>query len=82
MDSLGQDNTVRNYVADDWVKPGSDEDVPTINPTTGAELATVPLSSQADVDEAGEAANDAFAERSSPAAEERILPLFELKIAP
>lgn len=79
LESIGQSSTVRNYVDGDWHAAAGTDELTSVNPATGAELATVPFSSADDIDEAVEAGNEAFEEWSARPVEERIQPLFQLK---
>ncbi|THE63206.1 CoA-acylating methylmalonate-semialdehyde dehydrogenase [Salinadaptatus halalkaliphilus] len=79
IESLGANQTVRNYVGGDWIRPEASAELTTIDPATGAELATVPCSSAAAVDDAVRTGNEAFETWSSRPVEERIQPLFRLK---
>lgn len=55
-------NTLRNYVGGRWVASGSPNRVDVINPATAEALASVPLSTPAEVDRAARAAAAAFPE--------------------
>lgn len=68
-----------NYVNNEWRESRSSERMVTINPATGEELAEVPFSLPAEVDEAAQAAAQAQVDwRNTPVAE-RIQYLFKLK---
>ncbi len=68
-----------NYVNNEWRESRSPERMVTINPATGEELAEVPFSLPAEVDEAAQAAAQAQVDwRNTPVAE-RIQYLFKLK---
>src|SRR5471032_2025579 len=68
-----------NYVGGSWRRPRSTSAAPVINPATTESIASVPLSSAADVDDAVAAARAAFpAWRRTPPLE-RIQYLFALK---
>ncbi|MFB6104123.1 MAG: CoA-acylating methylmalonate-semialdehyde dehydrogenase [Halobacteriaceae archaeon] len=71
--------TVQNYVDGAWVDVTGDGGQPVRNPATGAELATVPFSDEAAVDEAVAAGQSAFEQWGSTPVEDRIQPLFRLK---
>src|SRR4051812_27379538 len=68
-----------NYVNGSWVRPITTEYTPIINPATAETLAEVPLSNEADVAAAVEAASAAFPEWRRTPPEERIQYLFKLK---
>jgi len=68
-----------NYVGGSWRRPRSTSSLPVINPATAESIASVPMSSSADVDDAVAAARAAFpAWRRTPPGE-RIQYLFALK---
>lgn len=69
---------VQNYIDGEWKTPAADGQ-PVINPATGETLTHVGFSSQADVDSAVQAGQEAFETWSSTPVEERIQPLFALK---
>ena len=70
---------MRNYVEGDWRRSTAAETLPVFNPATGEELARVPLSPAAEVDQAVQAAARAFpAWRRTPVSE-RVQFLFRLK---
>jgi malonate-semialdehyde dehydrogenase (acetylating)/methylmalonate-semialdehyde dehydrogenase len=70
---------LRNYIAGAWRQPRSGHSAPVINPATAEPVASVPMSSHADVDDAVAAARAAFpAWRRTPPGE-RIQYLFALK---
>jgi malonate-semialdehyde dehydrogenase (acetylating)/methylmalonate-semialdehyde dehydrogenase len=73
------EGTVRNYVGGSWHSPDATEEIPVTNPATGEELARVPFSSDAAVDEAVASASEAFETWQSTPVEERIQPLFRYK---
>jgi malonate-semialdehyde dehydrogenase (acetylating)/methylmalonate-semialdehyde dehydrogenase len=79
LESIGQRKRVRNYVDGDWRDASGDDELTSVNPATGEELATVPFSSAADVDEIVRSGNEAFEAWSDRPVEERIQPLFRLK---
>lgn len=78
-ESLSAADKVQNYVAGQWQTPSSEEGQPVVNPATNKELASLSFSTEADLDEAVAAANDAFETWRHRAVEERIEPLFELQ---
>ena len=68
-----------NFVAGAWRRPEAAEWLEVHNPATGEVLARVPLSPEAEVERAAQAAQAAFpAWRRTPPAE-RIQPLFRMK---
>jgi malonate-semialdehyde dehydrogenase (acetylating) / methylmalonate-semialdehyde dehydrogenase len=71
---------VPNYINGQWAEPAASEwrDVP--NPATGEILAQVPLADASEVDKAVQAAAAAFPEWRRTPAEDRIQPLFKLKM--
>ena len=72
-------DTVNNYVSGEWVDPTGDDGQAVVNPATNDDLARVGFSTAEDVDEAVQAANEAFVEwRRTPAAE-RVQYVFDLK---
>src|SRR6267142_2465572 len=70
---------VPNYVNGRWVESTSKEWRDVINPASGEVLASVPMSSDAEVLAAIEAAHAAFPAWRRTPAEDRIQPLFKLK---
>jgi malonate-semialdehyde dehydrogenase (acetylating) / methylmalonate-semialdehyde dehydrogenase len=52
--------TLKNYIGGEWVESSSAKTEIVVNPATGEELAIVPLSTKAEVDQAVQAANEAF----------------------
>lgn len=71
---------VLNYVGGNWVESKTSEWRDVINPATGETVAMSPLSTAAEVDAAVEAAAAAFREWRRTPAEDRIQPLFKLKM--
>src|SRR5437762_7464774 len=70
---------LRNYTGGAWRQPRNGTSVPVCNPATAERIASVPMSSNADVDDAVAAARAAFpAWRRTPPGE-RIQYLFALK---
>ncbi|WP_254525814.1 CoA-acylating methylmalonate-semialdehyde dehydrogenase [Natrinema caseinilyticum] len=80
LESIGQSGTTRNYVGGDWRDATGDDELVSVNPATGEELATVPFSSAADIDDAVRSGNEAFETWSEQPVEARIQPLFRLKM--
>jgi malonate-semialdehyde dehydrogenase (acetylating)/methylmalonate-semialdehyde dehydrogenase len=71
---------VLNYINGSWLESKSQEWRDVINPATGAAIAQTPLSTAAEVDVAVETAAVAFREWRRTPAEDRIQPLFKLKM--
>ena len=69
-----------NYVNGQWVDSSASEWQEVVNPATGEALAQVPLSSPGEVAAAVEAAAAAFPEWRRTPPEDRIQPLFKLKV--
>lgn len=69
-----------NYMNGQWVDSSTSEWQEVLNPATGESLAQVPLSSPKEVAEAVEAAAAAFPEWRRTPPEDRIQPLFKLKV--
>lgn len=76
---LADGNRTINHVAGEWRKSEGDVGERVINSATGEVVADVPFSTRAEVQEAVQAAQDAFPDWSEQPVEERIQPLFELK---
>src|SRR5439155_19675230 len=70
---------VSNYVDGKWCESRSTDWQEVVNPATGEVLASVPLSSSAEVTHAVEAAAAAFPAWRRTPPEDRIQPLFKLK---
>src|SRR5271169_5570661 len=71
---------VLNYVNGSWTESKTAEWRDIINPATGETIAQAPLSTAAEVDAAVEAAAAAYREWRRTPAEDRIQPLFKLKM--
>ena len=71
---------VQNYINGAWSRPSSTEFFDVTNPATTELLARTPMSSPADVDAAVQAAVAAFPEWRRTPPEDRIQPLFKLKM--
>src|SRR6202040_1580373 len=69
-----------NYIAGRWTDSHASEWRDVINPATGEVLASVPLSDAAEVNQAIEAAAAAFPDWRRTPPEDRIQPLFKLKM--
>lgn len=70
---------VRNYVGGRWVKPVSERTQTILNPATGETIGRVVLSNAADVDQAVEAAHEAFQEWRETPSYTRARTMFKLK---
>jgi malonate-semialdehyde dehydrogenase (acetylating)/methylmalonate-semialdehyde dehydrogenase len=70
---------VQNYIDGSWREPSGSIKETVHNPATMESLANLSFSSDADLDRAVTAANEAFEDWQSRAVEDRIQPLFELK---
>ena len=76
---MGASTTLKNYINGAWCASSATTHLDVINPATTDVLATVPLSSASEVDQAAQAAQAAFVSwRRTPAAD-RIQYLFKLK---
>src|ERR1700722_19985844 len=71
---------VLNYIGGNWMESKSAEWREVINPATGETIAPPPLSPAAEVDAAVQAAAAAYQEWRRTPAEDRIQPLFKLKM--
>src|SRR5665213_1111112 len=71
---------VLNFINGSWTESKSAEWKDVINPATGEAIASTPLSTPAEVDAAVESASTAFREWRRTPAEDRIQPLFKLKM--
>ncbi|GAB1788898.1 CoA-acylating methylmalonate-semialdehyde dehydrogenase [Priestia megaterium] len=69
--------TVKNYIGGEWVNSSTSLTEPVYNPATGEVIAEVPLSTKADVDQAVQAANEAFKGWSKTAVPKRARILFK-----
>lgn len=70
---------LRNYINGTWHKSAASECLQVLNPASAAVLAEVPLSPAAEVDQAVNAAAQAFANWRRTPVGDRIQPLFKLK---
>ena len=68
----------RNFVNGEYVGSADGRTIPVINPATGEQYATAPLSSAADVDTAMRAASDAFESWRDSTPKDRSLALFRI----
>src|SRR5215469_9332158 len=73
-------NKITNYINGHWAEARTAEWRDVVNPATGETLAQVPLAGAADVNAAVEAAAAAFPEWRRTPPEDRIQPLFKLKV--
>src|SRR6202162_3199173 len=71
---------ILNYVAGSWMESKSADWKEVINPATGEIIALTPLSTAAEVDAAADAAAAAYRDWRRTPAEDRIQPLFKLKM--
>jgi malonate-semialdehyde dehydrogenase (acetylating)/methylmalonate-semialdehyde dehydrogenase len=71
---------VLNHIGGNWSESKTTEWRDVVNPATSETLAMAPLSTAAEVDAAVEAASAAFREWRRTPAEDRIQPLFKLKM--
>src|SRR6266568_8905129 len=71
---------LRNYIDRQWTDSHASEWRDVVNPATGEVLASVPLADAAEVNTAIEAAASAFPEWRRTPPEDRIQPLFKLKM--
>src|SRR5580693_10380921 len=73
-------NKLTNFINGQWAESHASEWRDVANPATGDLLASVPLADAADVNKAVEAAAAAFPEWRRTPPEDRIQPLFKLKM--
>ena len=73
-------NKLTHYINGQWTESHTSEWRDVVNPATGELLASVPLADAADVNKAVEAAAAAFPEWRRTPPEDRIQPLFKLKM--
>ena len=73
-------NKLTHYINGQWAEANTSEWREVVNPATGEVLASVPLANAADVNAAVEAAAAAFPEWRRTPPEDRIQPLFKLKM--
>jgi malonate-semialdehyde dehydrogenase (acetylating)/methylmalonate-semialdehyde dehydrogenase len=76
---MPKDNTLANYVNNQWQRPAADQYLEVVNPATAEVLANVPLSPAGDVDGAAQAAAAAFPGWSRVPPPDRIQYLFKMK---
>ncbi|MDC0703827.1 CoA-acylating methylmalonate-semialdehyde dehydrogenase [Priestia sp. AB] len=69
--------TVKNYIGGEWADSSTSLTEPVYNPATGEIIAEVPLSTKEDVDQAVQAANEAFKGWSKTAVPKRARILFK-----
>src|SRR5215472_14598709 len=71
---------IPNFINGEWVESPASEWMDVLNPATGENLGKVPISDAAEVTRAIEAAAAAYPEWRRTPAEDRIQPLFKLKV--
>jgi malonate-semialdehyde dehydrogenase (acetylating) / methylmalonate-semialdehyde dehydrogenase len=71
--------TLLNYIGGRWVDSHSAEFLPVMNPSTGQQIAAVPLSTARDVDDAVQTASAAFEEWSHTPIKERVQVFYRFK---
>ena len=71
---------LRNYVDGRWMESSSGELRDVVNPATGQVIASVALADRAEIDAAVNAAATAFVGWRRTPPEDRIQPLFKLKV--
>jgi malonate-semialdehyde dehydrogenase (acetylating)/methylmalonate-semialdehyde dehydrogenase len=76
---MAAENTLQNYINNEWLTPANHEFLDVTNPATAEVLAKVPLSPAAEVDIAAQAAASALDEWRHTPPTERIQYLFKLK---
>jgi malonate-semialdehyde dehydrogenase (acetylating)/methylmalonate-semialdehyde dehydrogenase len=76
---MGASTVLKNYINGAWCASSATTHLKVINPATTDVLATVPLSSASEVDQAAQAAQAAFVSWRRTPATERIQYLFKLK---
>ena len=76
---MAAENTLQNYINNEWLTPGNHEFLDVTNPATADVLAKVPLSPAAEVDIAAQAAASALDDWRHTPPTERIQYLFKLK---
>ncbi|MDR7246060.1 MULTISPECIES: CoA-acylating methylmalonate-semialdehyde dehydrogenase [Priestia] len=69
--------TVKNYIGGQWIESATSKTEPVYNPATGEIIAQVPLSTKEDVDQAVQAANEAFKRWAKTAVPKRARILFK-----
>ncbi len=72
--------TVMNYVGGKWVEARGSDFLPVMNPSIGKQIASVPLSTAQDVDDAVRAAQGAFPSWSATPIKERVQIFFQYKL--
>ncbi|MCI0773759.1 MAG: aldehyde dehydrogenase family protein, partial [Chloroflexi bacterium] len=71
---------IRNFIDGVWQTSSAEEHLDVTNPATGETLGRVPLSTPGEVDQAAQAAAEAFSEWRRTPAVERVQYLFKLKV--
>ena len=69
---------LQNFIGGSWIDSNASETVPVHNPASGELIGECPLSSEAEVDTAVQAAKQAFVEWRRVPVQDRILRLFVL----
>ena len=64
-------HTIKNYIGGKWVESKASATLPVMNPSIGKQIASVPLSTAQDVDDAVRAAQAAFPSWSATPIKER-----------
>ena len=77
MASTTNTKVLKNYIAGEWVDSHTNRLEPVYNPATGEIIAEVPLSTKEDVDQAVQAANEAFKDWSKTPVPQRARILFK-----
>ena len=72
-------NALLNFINGQWKPSAASASLPIINPATGEQITSVPLSPGSEIDEAAQAAQAAFLEWRRVPVTARIQPLFRLK---
>jgi malonate-semialdehyde dehydrogenase (acetylating)/methylmalonate-semialdehyde dehydrogenase len=70
---------LQNFIGGSWIDSNASETVPVHNPASGELIGECPLSSEAEVDTAVQAAKQAFVEWRRVPVQDRIQPIFRLK---
>ena len=80
MSVTANKETLPNYISGQWHRSTAAEQLEVHNPATAEVIASVPLSSRAEVDRATQAALAAFPEWRNTPVVDRVQPLFRLKV--
>jgi malonate-semialdehyde dehydrogenase (acetylating)/methylmalonate-semialdehyde dehydrogenase len=76
---IGVSMDILNYVNGEWINPVASEYLDVVNPATGQVIARTPLGSNADVDIAAKAAQEAFPAWRRTPVQDRVQFLFKLR---